>query len=538
MAATKNTNLDFSEDEDEDMVSDDENDRVTETKLTAKHRRATRRFTLDDDDDSGSDDGEEESGEDGEGHDSEEGWENESEEEEGDEEKGKAPKPKSTPTNTDSRFQLPADEDDGDNDRHDDGREGSRHDAVKKSKKPVKPLTPAALAEFQKALNRTGIVYISRVPPYMKPQKMRNMLEKFGEVGRVYLAPEDAKVAARRKKYGGNKKKNFTEGWVEFKDKKIAKKVALTLNTKPMGGNKRNFYHDDLWNIKYLPKFKWHHLTERIAFENASRQQRLRTEIAQAQRENKAYVANVERSKMVAKMEEKKRGRGRSEGLEEARERTDQVRRTFKQRKLVNREVNEEVAKGVGRGRVDVSEILDNVEPKVKSVLGKVFGGRYDVILENFQSSRFGLSDTSIHPSIHPSIHRNAYSIAYLRHPPSVAPPPPPPHRSTPHHHTTPPHTTPPSIPPQHIVMATFDPNNLPDDEEDIDYSDIEARHQVPYDDGFDTLVVVDNLPIVDETKEEKLLTVVRKIFRSVGEIKEGGIWMPTENSGKKTSKG
>ncbi|RUP47924.1 hypothetical protein BC936DRAFT_145166 [Jimgerdemannia flammicorona] len=401
MAATKNTNLDFSEDEDEDMVSDDENDRATETKLTAKHRRATRRFTLDDDDDSGSDDddsgsddGEEESGEDGEGHDSEEGWENESEEEEGDEEKGKAPKPKSTPTNTDSRFQLPADEDDDDNDHHnddndhhDDGREGSRHDAinddepsqlspVKKSKKPVKPLTPAALAEFQKALNRTGIVYISRVPPYMKPQKMRNMLEKFGEVGRVYLAPEDAKVAARRKKYGGNKKKNFTEGWVEFKDKKIAKQVALTLNTKPMGGNKRNFYHDDLWNIKYLPKFKWHHLTERIAFENASRQQRLRTEIAQAQRENKAYVANVERSKMVAKMEEKKRGRGRSEGLEEARERTDQVRRTFKQRKLVNREVNEEVAKGVGRGRVDVSEILDNVEPKVKSVLGKVFGGR------------------------------------------------------------------------------------------------------------------------------------------------------------------
>jgi hypothetical protein len=30
------------------------------------------------------------------------------------------------------------------------------------------------------------------------------------------------------------------------------------------GGRKRSYYAYDLWNIKYLPKFKWHHLTERI----------------------------------------------------------------------------------------------------------------------------------------------------------------------------------------------------------------------------------------------------------------------------------
>ena len=27
---------------------------------------------------------------------------------------------------------------------------------------------------------------------------------------------------------------------------------------------KGNYYHDDTWSMKYLPKFKWHHLTERI----------------------------------------------------------------------------------------------------------------------------------------------------------------------------------------------------------------------------------------------------------------------------------
>lgn len=76
-----------------------------------------------------------------------------------------------------------------------------------------------------------------------------------------------------------------------------------------LGGSKRSFYHEDLWTLKYLPKFKWNHLTERIAFENASRAQRLRTEMDQAKRENKAYTMNVDRAKAVEAMEEKAKRR-------------------------------------------------------------------------------------------------------------------------------------------------------------------------------------------------------------------------------------
>ena len=36
------------------------------------------------------------------------------------------------------------------------------------------------------------------------------------------------------------------------------------LNGHPMGGKKRSAYHYDLWCLKYLPKFKWDHLTEEI----------------------------------------------------------------------------------------------------------------------------------------------------------------------------------------------------------------------------------------------------------------------------------
>ena len=46
--------------------------------------------------------------------------------------------------------------------------------------------------------------------------------------------------------------------------------LNMTLNevffslTKFSGGKKSGFYHDDIWNIKYLSGFKWSHLTEQI----------------------------------------------------------------------------------------------------------------------------------------------------------------------------------------------------------------------------------------------------------------------------------
>lgn len=63
---------------------------------------------------------------------------------------------------------------------------------------------------------------------------------------------------------GGNRKKIFVEAWVEFRDKVDAKRVASVLNNSPIGGKKRDRYHDDLWNVKYLSKFKWHHLKEKL----------------------------------------------------------------------------------------------------------------------------------------------------------------------------------------------------------------------------------------------------------------------------------
>lgn len=171
--------------------------------------------------------------------------------------------------------------------------------AHKKPSKKLKPLTQKQLLASQKASSKTGVIYISRVPPFMKPQTVKHLLSPYGEIGRIFLTPEDPAAHTRRVKAGGNKKRSFTDGWVEFLDKKNAKIVAETLNAQIIGGKKGGWYHDDVWNIKYLKGFKWHHLTEQIANENAERAARLRAEIAQTTRENKLFLQNVEKAKML-----------------------------------------------------------------------------------------------------------------------------------------------------------------------------------------------------------------------------------------------
>ncbi|KAL9559420.1 hypothetical protein MBANPS3_000435 [Mucor bainieri] len=245
--------------------------------------------------------------------------------------------------------------------------EGGRKHKKKMSKK-LKKLTPEELEKFEKARKRTGVCYLSRIPPFMRPKKVRSLLAKHAEIGRIFLVPEDAKIAARRKKYTKNKRANFVEGWVEFKDKKRAKALAEYLNTRPMGGKRTSPYHDELWSIKYLHKFKWHNLTEHMAHEKQARKQRLRNEIAQSNRENKTYIQNVERAKMLDNMAQKKRKREAAVAASDtstAQQQPQKIQRTFAQRAKVDREVDPSKS-----GK----KALDKVDPSVKSIIGNIFG--------------------------------------------------------------------------------------------------------------------------------------------------------------------
>merc|ERR1719361_279905 len=139
----------------------------------------------------------------------------------------------------------------------------------------------------------------------------------YGKTLRIYLAPEDKTQRVARKRRGGSKKLKYTEGWVEFEDRKIARRVAGTLNGTPIGGKKRhNKWHDDIWNMKYLPKFKWHQLKETELYNFQVRKARLQQKVSQARRENDFYLEKVEQAKSRKMAAERRKAKGITVGRE------------------------------------------------------------------------------------------------------------------------------------------------------------------------------------------------------------------------------
>jgi ESF2/ABP1 family protein len=201
-------------------------------------------------------------------------------------------------------------------------------DTLPAAKMKKGPLTVSKVLKFKSVQDRTGVVYISRVPPYMKPEKVRHLLSQHGEILRIYLTPEDPAIRKKRKMMGGNKRQSYVDGWVEFADKQVAKQVASMLNTRPIGGKQASFYSSDLWSLKYLSKFKWHHLTEKVAYDNAVRKHKVQTEVAQAKRERDFFLDKVEQSK---KQRRKTNSSASGPGEETTSGHAEGVKRVFRQ---------------------------------------------------------------------------------------------------------------------------------------------------------------------------------------------------------------
>ncbi|KAJ2851462.1 RNA-binding ATPase activator esf2 [Coemansia brasiliensis] len=229
------------------------------------------------------------------------------------------------------------------------------------TEQPKKLLSAKDVERAQKTERKSGVVYMSRVPPYMKPIQVRHMLEKYAQIGRIYLVEEDEQKRKQRKKTGGNKRRQYEEGWIEFKNKKYAKAVATMLNNTKMGGKRHSFYHDDLWNLRYLPKFKWRHLVEQLANERAAKEQRLQTEISQSRRELDAYVKSVERAKKMNNIRAKRQAK--IDRGEEVKQLDDRSRNVW-QRDVVVRDASASDKPDSKRRRV---------QGNMDSVLSKIF---------------------------------------------------------------------------------------------------------------------------------------------------------------------
>jgi ESF2/ABP1 family protein len=230
---------------------------------------------------------------------------------------------------------------------------------TKLKKKPLDKVRPPKK-------NKTGVIYLSSLPPYLKPFALKSMLETrgFGPITKVFLTPEVPSTSAPRRR--SNKRKSYADGWVEFASKKTAKICAETLNATIVGGKKGGWYHDDVWNMKYLKGFKWADLMEQVQRERSEREAKRRIEDTRARKEDKVFLQGVEQGKVLQgiqkKNEEKKKKKGETgagEGEAAATAADLKVRRLFKQNEVK-----------VGRDKVkDISTLEDDA----KRVLSKIF---------------------------------------------------------------------------------------------------------------------------------------------------------------------
>jgi hypothetical protein len=77
------------------------------------------------------------------------------------------------------------------------------------------------------------------------------------------------------------------------------------------------------------------------------------------------------------------------------------------------------------------------------------------------------------------------------------------------------------------------------DENGNLDFTDLEEEHAFPYEEGFDSVILVDNCPIVKEDeKKGKLINYLRRTFSAHGRIKDDGIYMPEGEDGNLVSHG
>ena len=258
------------------------------------------------------------------------------------------------------------------------------------TKRPHNPTTTTRLnegsrKEKQKKKKTPGVVYLSSLPPYLRPSALRNLLSQrgFEPITRLFLAPA-LKKSTTRTSTSKSKRQLYTEGWIEFSSKTTARRCAAALNAAPVGGKKGGFYRDDVWNMKYLSGMGWEELMAGVREERREEEGRRDEERLVLARETRRFVGGVERGREMRGREDgraKKRVRERerkegedggeggnsgSGGEEEAAE----VRRTWRQFEVKGMDRKRD---GGGDGEAAVARKDEPVGEDVRRVLGKIF---------------------------------------------------------------------------------------------------------------------------------------------------------------------
>ncbi|RTG83086.1 ESF2/ABP1 family protein [Schistosoma bovis] len=142
-----------------------------------------------------------------------------------------------------------------------------------------------------------GIIYLSTIPNGMNVSMISDIMQQFGKIGRVYLIPKKKKVGKYRQ---------YEEGWVEFLNNKIARRVAKRLNCTEVLGSKRNPWFGELWNIRFLKDTSWNDLFGAEREEEEQRRTAHDRDIVVAKHQARQFSAALDAKKLEKKMKQVK----------------------------------------------------------------------------------------------------------------------------------------------------------------------------------------------------------------------------------------
>ncbi|EDW48807.1 GM17586 [Drosophila sechellia] len=95
--------------------------------------------------------------------------------------------------------------------------------------------------------SKKGIIYICNIPKDMTIARLREVLGKYGAVGRAYL--QSHKLSDKSPHI------IFAEGWVEFKSKPMGKHLVPLIAFRQISTHKKSRFYDSLWTMKCSSHF-------------------------------------------------------------------------------------------------------------------------------------------------------------------------------------------------------------------------------------------------------------------------------------------
>lgn len=218
--------------------------------------------------------------------------------------------------------------------------------STSRSESPQHPATKIPKPKAPTSTSKPGVIYLSRIPPFMRPSTVRHLLSPFGPITKLFLTPEPPAQHTSRVRSGGNKKRSFIDGWIEFSSHKHAKTCVAAINGQTMGG--RGWYRDDVWNAKYLRGFGWDDLMAGVRGEEREREERVRVGVRREKREREEFLKGVERGRVQeTKKRKRKENTGREATVDEAKNAVAEgtnggFERRFRQNEVKKREVQEQ----------------------------------------------------------------------------------------------------------------------------------------------------------------------------------------------------